>query len=238
MTVKAKWLGHAAVQLDYEGTTIVMDPFFTGNPKFPGEEHKPQKIDLMLITHGHNDHFGDAVALAKQHNPTIAVIHEMSVYLQGQVGENFSGNIVGMNFGGTFNFNGIEVTLVPSSHSGGYTDSEGKTHYLGSAGGYVIRFPDGNSFYHSGDTGVTKELEITRDLFHPTHGMLCIGGHYTMDPHGAAHAAKMMGLKSVLPIHYGTFNPPLAGTPEELKQELEGSGIEVKDWQPGDTVTF
>lgn len=234
MTVTLKWLGHAAVQLDYENTTVIIDPFLTGNPKFPGDEHKPTRIDLMLITHGHNDHFGDAISLAKEFKPAIPVIHEMSIYLMNQGVE----NVVGMNFGGTWKHDsGIEVTLVPSSHSGGYTDADGVTHYLGDPGGYVIRFPDGNSFYHCGDTGVTREMKVTKKLFKPRVGLLAIGGHYTMDPKGAAYAADMMDLEAVVPIHYGTWNPPLAGTPDELRNEMKEK-IEVKVLEPGQTLIF
>lgn len=236
MTVKVTWLGHATVHLEYENHSIIIDPWFS-NPKFPGDEHKPAKIDLMLITHGHNDHFGDALALAKEHKPTIPVIHEMSLFLQKKLGDDFGGNIVGMNFGGTFDFHGIKVTMVPSSHSGGYADEDG-VHYLGTPGGYVVSFPDGNSFYHCGDTGVTKEMAITRDLFAPTIGLLAIGGHYTMDPKGAAYAAKLMKLKAVAPIHWGTFVPPLVGTPDELVSELNETDIQVHKWEPGASLEF
>jgi len=238
MTVKAQWLGHAAFRLDSNGTTVVIDPFFTGNPKYD-EANKPEKIDLLLVTHGHNDHFGDTIALAKEFKPTIPVIHEMSLYLNQQLGEDSGVNVVGMNFGGTFTHeSGIEVTLVPSSHSGGYTDQAGKTHYLGNPGGYVIKFPSGETFYHGGDTGVTKEMEITRELFSPKIGLLAIGGHYTMDPKGAAHAAKLLGLETVIPIHFGTWNPPLAGTPEQLSEALSGSDIRVVALQPGESTEF
>ncbi len=108
--------------------------------------------------------------------------------------------------------------------------------YLGSAGGYVVEFPDGNSFYHCGDTGVTAEMKITRKLFRPKYGLLAIGGHYTMDPRGAAYAAKKMKLKKVFPIHWGTFLPPLVGTPEELEEALKGEEISVEKWQPGSSV--
>lgn len=231
MAVKITWLGHACVQLEFEGRIVLIDPWLD-NPKFPGESYKPSHIDIMLITHGHNDHFGNAITLAEEFKPKIPVIHEMSVYLQSKGVE-----AIGMNFGGTIDFDGIKVTMVPSSHSAGYGADEGII-YMGSAGGYVISFPDGNIFYHCGDTGVTKEMAITRELFAPKFGMLAIGGHYTMDPRGAAYAAKMMKLEKVLPIHFGTFIPPLVGTPEELESELSGSGIEVIKWQPGDSIEF
>lgn len=233
MTVKVTWLGHACIQLDYEDTTILIDPWI-GNPKFPGDAYKPKKIDLMLITHGHNDHFGNAVELAKEFKPTIPVMHEMSVYLQ-KIGIE---NAIGMNFGGTVEFKGIKVTMVPSSHSGGYNDDNGNMHYLGNPGGYVLTFPDGHVFYHSGDTGVTNDLKIISELFKPTIAFLCIGGHYTMDPKGAAYAAKMMDLKQIIPIHWGTFVPPLVGTPEELKNNLTNTNINVIGLSPGDSHTF
>ncbi len=232
MTVKLTWLGHAACQLEYEGKIILIDPWLS-NPKFPGDEYQPKKVDIILVTHGHNDHFGDTIELGKQFKPKIPVIHEMSVYLQKQGVE-----AIGMNYGGTVDIDGIKISMVPASHSAGYADNEGNLINLGNPAGYVIRFPDGNSFYHAGDTGVTKEMAITRDLFSPKVGLLPIGGHYTMDPKGAAYAAKLMKLEVVVPIHYGTFVPPLVGTPEELSKELEGSGIEIKPLMPGDSIEF
>ncbi|MHA2169335.1 MAG: metal-dependent hydrolase [Candidatus Kariarchaeaceae archaeon] len=231
MTVNLTWLGHACVQLEYEGKVVLIDPWI-GNPKFPGDEFKPKKIDLMLITHGHNDHFGEAIALSKEHKPTIPVIHELSLFLI----KNGCENVVGMNFGGTFDFEGIKVTMVPSTHSSGYQDGD-DVLYLGSPGGYVIEFPDGNIFYHCGDTGATQEMRITEDLFCPKIGLLAIGGHYTMDPRGAAYASRMLNLTDVVPIHWGTF-PMLAGNPEELAKELDGSGINVHSLKPGDSLSF
>ena len=118
MTVKVTWLGHACVLLDYEDTTIIIDPWIE-NPKYPGNEHKPKKIDVMLITHGHNDHFGNAIELAKEFKPSmIPVMHEMSVYLQGKEVE----NVVGMNYGGIVKHGEIKIAMVPSSHSAGFSD--------------------------------------------------------------------------------------------------------------------
>lgn len=232
MTVKLTWLGHACCQLEYDGKVVLIDPWLE-NPKFPGNEYKPKKVDLMLITHGHNDHFGNAIELAKKHKPTIVVIHEMSLFLM----KNGCENVVGMNFGGTYEFQGIKVSMVPSTHSGGFSDGD-DVLYLGTAGGYVIEFPDGNIFYHCGDTSATQDMRITHDLFCPNIGLLAIGGHYTMDPVGAAYAAQLLELKSVVPVHWGTFVPPLTGTPEELAKELDGTGIEVHSLQPGDSIEF
>jgi L-ascorbate metabolism protein UlaG (beta-lactamase superfamily) len=233
MTVKVTWLGHACVLLQHEETSIVIDPWFE-NPKFPGDQHKPEKIDVILITHGHNDHFGNAIELAKEYKPAmIPVIHEMSVFLESKGVE----NAVGMNYGGIVQHNDIKIAMVPSSHSAGYSDNAGM-HYLGTPGGYVIAFPDGNIFYHCGDTGVTAEMNITKDLYGPTIGLLAIGGHYTMGPKQAAYAAKMMNLRTVIPIHWGTFVPPLNGTPEKLKSHLDETSIEVQALEPGGSIEF
>ncbi len=233
MTVKLTWLGHATCQLEYEDKVILIDPWLD-NPKFPGDEYKPKKIDVLCITHGHNDHFGNAIELAKKFKPKIPVIHEMSVYLNSKGVE-----AIGMNFGGTFEYEGIKFSLVPASHSGGYQDGE-KMVNMGNPGGYVITFPDGNSFYHAGDTGVTKEMKITSALFSPKIGLFPIGGHYTMDPRGAAYAAKMMGLTHVIPIHWGTFVPPLNGTPDELKSYIKEfeCNTDVIELKPGQFHTF
>ncbi|MDH5402512.1 MAG: metal-dependent hydrolase, partial [Candidatus Heimdallarchaeota archaeon] len=145
-------------------------------------------------------------------------------------------NVVGMNFGGTFEYEGIKITMVPSSHSSGY-NSNGDVLYLGNPGGYVIEFPDGNILYHCGDTGVSADMKIIADLFQPKIGMLAIGGHYTMDSIGAAYAAQLLGLKSIIPIHYGTF-PILAGNPNDLTHALDGTGIAVHAINPGESVNF
>lgn len=231
MTTKVTWLGHACILLEHEDTTIIIDPWLD-NPKSPGI--KPDKIDVMLITHGHNDHFGNAIELAQEYKPaTIPVIHEMSVYLQSKGVE----NVVGMNFGGIVKHNEIKIAMVPSSHSAGFSQGD-QMHYMGTAAGYVISFPDGNIFYHCGDTGVTAEMNITKELYCPTIGLLAIGGHYTMGPKQAAYAAKMMNLRTVIPIHWGTFVPPLNGTPDKLKKHLDETSIEVKAMEPGDSIEF
>ena len=243
MSIKATWLGHACVLLESSNKTILIDPWIE-NPKFPGEEYMPSKIDLMLVTHGHYDHFGNVIELAKKYNSSIIVIVEMANYIRSQLDESYSGEIVGMNLGGTYDFEDVKISLVPSSHSSSLLTSDPKTYdkreaiYLGSATGYVIHFPDGNSFYHCGDTGATKEMEVIADLFSPKYGFLTIGGHFTMDPKGAAYASKMLRLKGVIPIHWGTFIPPLTGTPDELKAYLKDSGIEIYTLNPGDSKEF
>lgn len=233
MTVKVTWLGHACVLLESEDTTIVIDPWFE-NPKFPGDEFKPKKIDVMLITHGHNDHIGNAIELAAKYKPAmIPVIHEMSVYLASKGVE----NVNGMNFGGIVKYNDIKIAMVPSSHSAGFADGDNMT-YMGTAGGYVIAFPDGNIFYHCGDTGVSAEMNIIRDLYCPTIGLLAIGGHYTMGPKQAAYAAsEILHLNNVIPIHYGTFDL-LAGTPEKLEKHLDGKGVIVNALKPGESIEY
>ena len=236
MKTTVKWLGHACVLIESGGKTIIFDPWIE-NPKFPGKEHLPEKLDLMLVTHGHFDHLGNSVELAKKYHPSIVVIAEMSDYFESVLGKSYEGKIVGMNFGGTYDFEGVKITMVPSSHSSGYNDN-GTMIYMGSPGGYVVKLPDGNSFYHCGDTGVTMEMKITAELFEPMYGLLAIGGHYTMDPKGAAYAAKMMNLKAVIPIHWGTFVPPLNGTPDELIYHLEDSEVNVLKLEPGEYLDF
>ncbi|MCH8905898.1 MAG: metal-dependent hydrolase [Candidatus Heimdallarchaeota archaeon] len=232
MTVKITWLGHACVQLEYEGKVIIVDPWIE-NPKFPGDDFKPKKIDLMLITHGHSDHFGNAIELAKEFNPQIPVIYEMSLYLESKGVENVSG----FNFGGVYDFEGIKVALVPSSHSGGRNE-DGTVLYLGSAAGYVIAFPDGNIFYHCGDSGVTAEMQVISELYAPNIGLLSAGGFYTMGSRGVAHTAKMMGLKYVVPIHWGTFPPLSDDAPNKIRAKLDGTGTEVIGLNPGDAHEF
>ncbi len=226
------WLGHAAFRFrTADGTVTFVDPWLSGNPACPEAEHEPERVDAIYLTHGHFDHVGDTVALAKRHAPRLFAIHEISVWLEGQGLE----NVTGLNMGGTVaGPGGVSATFVPAVHSSGISGEAGIVDG-GDPGGWVLAFDGGPTIYHAGDTMVFGDMALIGELWQPDIALLPIGGHYTMDPRQAAKAAKLLGVSTVVPMHYGTF-PILAGTPEELR-DAAGGAFEVVVLTAGEPVT-
>jgi L-ascorbate metabolism protein UlaG (beta-lactamase superfamily) len=224
------WLGHATVLIQTaKGTNILIDPFIQNNPKYPKSFELPSKIHYILLTHGHGDHISDAAPVAKKHGSTVVAIYELADYIAKQGVE----KTIGMNLGGTVKLDDVSVTMVLAHHSSGAQDQQG-THYVGIAAGYVIETGDSPVLYHAGDTNVFGDMRIIGELYQPEIAMLPIGGFYTMDPKEAAYAARLLGAKAILPIHWGTF-PALTGTPQELAS-LVSTNVKVEHWSPGDSV--
>jgi L-ascorbate metabolism protein UlaG (beta-lactamase superfamily) len=233
------WYGHACVEVTTPGgKTILIDPWF-GNPKSPKPADAVGRCDLMLVTHGHGDHMGDAVALASRLRPAWPCIHEMSLYLGRRLpGGNDA--VIGMNKGGTVELAGVRVTMTTAEHSAGDWNPDGGVPlYLGEPAGFVVELENGFRFYHAGDTAAFGDMRLIAELYRPDIALLPIGGHYTMDPHAAALAVELLGVKHVLPIHYGTF-PALAGTPDQLRTELAARGLSdvtVHALEPGGSLS-
>jgi L-ascorbate metabolism protein UlaG (beta-lactamase superfamily) len=224
------WLGHATVLIQTaKGTSLLIDPFITGNPTYPKGHALPEKIDYVLLTHGHGDHIADAAPVAKQHGSRVVAIHELAAYIGGMG----VANTVGMNLGGTVELEDVAATMVDAKHSAAAQDEKG-THYVGVAAGFVLTIKNGPVLYHAGDTCVFGDMKLIAQLYRPEIAMLPIGGHYTMDPKEAALAAKLLTPKKILPIHFGTF-PPLTGTPAQLAA-LVPARVQVVSWAPGETV--
>jgi L-ascorbate metabolism protein UlaG (beta-lactamase superfamily) len=224
------WLGHATVLVQTpKGTNILIDPFIQNNPKYPKGFALPEKIQYVLLTHGHGDHISDAVPVAQKHDSTVAAIYELAAFIGSQGVE----KITGFNIGGTVQLDDVAVTMVEAKHSAA---AEGKNgaQYAGVAVGYVLSISNGPVLYHSGDTTVFSDMKLIKELYHPELAMLPIGGFYTMGPREAALAARFLEPQAILPIHFGTF-PPLTGTPDELDAYLGGS-VEVIRTAPGQTI--
>jgi L-ascorbate metabolism protein UlaG (beta-lactamase superfamily) len=223
------WLGHATVLITTaKGTNILIDPFIEHNPKYPKGFELPSKIHYVLLTHGHGDHISDVVPVAKKHGSTVVAIYELAAYVAGQGAE----KTIGMNLGGTVQLDEATATMVDAKHSSGALDKNG-THYVGIAAGFVITAPGSPVIYDAGDTSVFGDMRLIGDLYRPEVALLPIGGHYTMGPKEAAAAARLIGAKTILPLHFGTF-PALTGTPAELATLLD-SDFHVVQWNPGDS---
>ncbi len=232
------WYGHACVEIATPGgQTVLIDPWF-GNPMSPMPATSVKACDLLLVTHGHADHFGDALAIAARFGPVWPAIHELSLWVSRRLSGG-SDAVVGMNKGGTFAAGEIAVTMVHADHSAGdWSQDAGTTLYLGEPAGFVVRLENGYTIYHAGDTNVFGDMRVIGELYRPSLALLPIGGHYTMGPREAALAVELLGVDAVAPIHFGTF-PILAGTPVELRAELDARGlgdVEVHDWKPGGSL--
>jgi L-ascorbate metabolism protein UlaG (beta-lactamase superfamily) len=233
------WYGHACVEVvSPGGKTILFDPWF-GNPKSPRSADSVSRCDLLLVTHGHSDHMGDAVAIASRLRPAWPCIHEMSLWLSRRL-PGGSDQVTGMNKGGTLEAAGLQVTMVRAEHSAGDWNPDGGVPlYLGEPAGFIVEMENGFRIYHAGDTDVFGDMALIRELHRPDLAMLPIGGHYTMGPREAARAVELLGVRHVLPIHWGTF-PALAGTPTALRAALVERGlgeVTVHELAPGETLS-
>jgi L-ascorbate metabolism protein UlaG (beta-lactamase superfamily) len=221
------WLGHSAFRLDTPGgKRVYVDPFLQGNPKCPEAEQKPERVDVIAITHGHGDHVGDTVDLAREHDCTVVAPVELADWLQS---EHKLEKVLDPNKGGTVDVDGVAFTLTNAHHS----SSNNKLQYMGEPCGIVVALEDGKKVYFAGDTCVFGDMQLIARLYEPDVAVLPIGGHYTMDPKEAALALELLGVERCVPCHYGTF-PPLKGTPDELR--TLAPGVQVEAPEPGGSV--
>ena len=226
------WLGHATFRVvSPSGKRLLIDPWVMGNPACPDELKDPGPLDAILVTHAHFDHIGDAVEIGKASGAPILSIPELSHWLGSKGLE----NLVEFNKGGTVEVAGCKVHMTHAVHSCGITDGD-QVLYGGEAAGYVIEFENGFKLYHAGDTAVFSDMALIGKLLSPDLALLPIGDHYTMGPTSAAEAVRLLGVKKVLPMHFGTF-PILTGTPDDLRAAASDvSGLEVLDLKPGETL--
>jgi L-ascorbate metabolism protein UlaG (beta-lactamase superfamily) len=233
MSLSITWLGHSTFLIGLpNGKRVLTDPWL-GNPNCPPAFAKPESLkplDLILASHGHSDHIGDVVPVARATGAPVVCLFEVGLYLA----EKGLQNVKDMSIGGTQEVAGVRITMTQAVHSGSIVDG-GRIVYLGGAAGFVLRAAGMPTIYVAGDTGIFGDMKIIAELYAPEIAFLPIGDLYTMGPDTAAIAARWLGVRQVVPMHWGTF-PALTGTPAALKEQLKGTKIEVLELKAGETA--
>jgi L-ascorbate metabolism protein UlaG (beta-lactamase superfamily) len=233
MSIAITWLGHSTFVIRLPaGQRLVMDPWLSG-PSVPRAWSKADAlapVHAILVSHGHNDHSADAAAVSRATGAPVVCLFELGQYLATKGVQ----NVRDMGIGGTQEIAGVRITMTPAVHTGSVVD-QGQIVYTGGAAGFVIRAADAPTIYFAGDTALFGDMRIIRDRFAPDIAFLPIGDHYTMGPEDAAIAAEWLGVRQVVPMHWGTF-PVLTGTPAALRAHLKNSAIDVLELAPGETA--
>ncbi|HET8873125.1 MAG TPA: metal-dependent hydrolase [Gaiellaceae bacterium] len=227
--VALTWLGHNAFRFDTPGgKRVYIDPFLD-NPKCPESEKEPERVDLIALTHGHDDHVGSTVQLAQQFGCPVVALVELRGWLSLQgLPEDMT---QAFNKGGTVERDGIKVTMTDAHHSsGGFENNQ--FIYLGEPCGLVFEVENGTKLYFAGDTNVFMDMQLIGRIYEPDIAIIPIGDHFTMGPREAAVALELLGVKRCFPCHYGTF-PILTGTPDQLRELTD---VELLTPEPGETV--
>jgi L-ascorbate metabolism protein UlaG (beta-lactamase superfamily) len=225
------WYGHATFLIGTPGgKRLVFDPWLTGNPRTPAGA-KIDRADVICVSHAHSDHTGDVIAVARATGAPVVAVFELANWFRGKGLK----DVVDMGVGGTVDVKGLKISMVPAVHTSSI-DENGQSLYGGVAAGFVVRLEDGRSIYFAGDTALFGDMSLIRQLHAPEIAFLPIGDHYTMDPRAAAIACELLGVRQVVPMHYGTF-PVLTGSPDDLKRLVEPRGVDVLVLKPGETAS-
>jgi L-ascorbate metabolism protein UlaG (beta-lactamase superfamily) len=222
--MKITWFGHSAFRLDFADKAVLIDPFFTGNPAFEGDRAKIlEGVSHVLLTHGHGDHVGDTLAIAKETGANVVTNFELCMYLAEEGLQNFDP----MNTGGTTDQDGFTVTLVKADHSAGLVEM-GVNYPLGNANGIIVKAPGEPTVYHMGDTDIFGDMALISEIHQPDVVIVPIGDRFTMGPEVAALAIQRFfsNAKAVIPCHYASF-PPLVPNADRFVAAMEGKGVQV-----------
>ncbi len=219
--MKITWLGHSGFRIEIEDQILLIDPWLVGNPAFPEDRRLEalEGVTAILLSHGHGDHASNALKISKDLGVPIACIHELSILLAKDGVET-----IGFGKGGTLEMGAAKISMVNAVHSSSIDFLDGALQYAGGEAGFMIR-GEGHTIYFSGDTDVMADMAWMGEYYAPDIGILCAGGHYTMDMDMAAWAAKKyFDFKTVIPCHYKTF-PILAQSADALISGLPGVDI-------------
>ncbi|KEO80137.1 metal-dependent hydrolase [Paenibacillus polymyxa] len=227
--MKITYYGHSVVLVEAEGKRIIIDPFLTGNPKATVQAEDVQ-VDAVLLTHGHADHFGDAVEIAKRNDCPVIAVAELAEYCSS-----LGAKAHGMNLGGGHHFDGFHVKFTLAFHSSSLT-VDGKPIYMGEPAGILLTM-GGQTFFHAGDTGLFGDMRLIGETNSIDAAVLPIGDGYTMGPEDALLAAKWLRASRVIPVHYNTF-PGIEQDGDGFCDRLHKEGIEGKALKPGESLEF
>jgi L-ascorbate metabolism protein UlaG (beta-lactamase superfamily) len=225
--MQIQFLGHAAFALEHDGKTVLIDPFLTGNPKAAVTADEVS-ADVILLTHGHGDHIGDTVDIAKRTGATVVAIVELA----GELQESGVENVVDPNIGGTADLGFVTAQLTPAWHT-----STTPSGTVSTPAGFVIEM-GGKRIYNVGDTGLFSDLALPSRRGHIDLAIVPIGGHYTMDRFDAVAAAELIKADQIIPAHYDTF-PPIETDAQAFKADVQNAGYaEVVVLAPGESHTL
>jgi L-ascorbate metabolism protein UlaG (beta-lactamase superfamily) len=227
------WYGHSAFRLDFAGKAVLIDPFFTGNPAFVSDKAAAvRNVSHVLLTHGHGDHVGDTLDIARTNGATVTANYDLCMWLAGKGLEKFNP----MNTGGTTDLGGFTVTLVRADHSSGDI-ADGMPIYLGNPCGMIVKAPGEPTVYHMGDTDVFGDMGLIAEIHQPKIAMVPMGDRFTMGPKTAALAVKrFFELVAVIPCHYGSF-PIIEKNADAFVAEMAGHATKVIVPEKGKPVT-
>jgi L-ascorbate metabolism protein UlaG (beta-lactamase superfamily) len=227
--MRLTWLGHSACHLELEGRSLLIDPFLSGNPTYPqGWEDRLRALDAIVVTHGHDDHVGDTVRLARKHGATVIAQFEICMTLAAQGVE----KVEPMNTGGAIEHGGLSFTMVPAFHSSAVM-IDGRAVTMGDPAGFVIQ-GGGRSLYHAGDTALFSDMALIQRIYRPEVGLIPIGDRFTMGPATAAIACnEFLDLAHIIPVHWGSF-PFLTGQPEDFAARVTRGRVHRP--KPGETL--
>ncbi|MEK5216420.1 metal-dependent hydrolase [Psychrobacillus sp. FSL H8-0487] len=211
--------GHSVVKIMTDTHTILIDPFITGNGQTDLDAAK-EKVDVILVTHGHNDHLGDTVDLAKRNNATVIATFELANYV-----ESFGINVHAMGIGGSYDFEFGTVKFTQAFHSSSFTTEDGEIIYGGMPAG-VLFTSEGKTIYHAGDTALFGDMKLIGERNNIDVAFLPIGDNFTMGPDDAAYAVQLLKPQIVVPVHYNTF-PPIKQDPQIFKNLVETAEVQV-----------
>lgn len=221
--MKITWLGHSGFRIEIGDQILLVDPWLIGNPMFPDNRvgDAVKGVTHLLLTHGHGDHSADVLDIAKEERVPIVGIYDLMSHWEDRLGL----STIGFNKGGTVMLGNVAVTMVNAVHSSSISgEDKGFPAYAGSEAGFMISH-GGRTIYVSGDTDVMADMKVFNDLHRPEIGLLCAGGHFTMDMERAAYAAReFFDFKTVIPCHYRTF-PILEQSADKLRAGLPGVDV-------------